>query len=58
MGKWGELELIDEFNNKVKEFIDKKPSLILMDINVPFYDGVYLCEKIRDISRVPIIFIS
>lgn len=59
LGKWGfEVELIDEFNNIVKEFIDKKPSLILMDINLPFYDGFYWCEKIREISRVPIIFLS
>ncbi|WP_195988138.1 response regulator transcription factor [Clostridium sp. D53t1_180928_C8] len=59
LGKWGfEVELIDEFNNIVKEFIDKKPSLVLMDVNLPFYDGFYWCEKIREISRVPIIFLS
>lgn len=57
--KWAfEVDVIDEFNNIVKEFIDKKPSLILMDVNLPFYDGFYWCEKIRDISKVPIIFLS
>ena len=29
-----------------------------MDINLPFYDGYYWCHKIRDISQVPIIYIS
>ncbi len=29
-----------------------------MDINLPVYDGFYWCNKIRDISKVPIIFIS
>lgn len=57
--KWGfEVESIDEFNNIVKEFIDKKPSLVLMDVNLPFYDGFYWCEKIRELSKVPIIFLS
>jgi DNA-binding response OmpR family regulator len=53
-----EVELIDDFNNIVKEFIDKKPSLLLMDINLPFYDGFYWCQKIREYSKVPIIFLS
>lgn len=29
-----------------------------MDINLPYYDGFYWCEKIRQVSKVPIIFIS
>lgn len=57
--KWAfEVELIDEFNNITREFIDKKPSIVLMDVNLPFYDGFYWCEKIREISKVPIIFLS
>ena len=57
--KWAfEVELIDKFDDIVKEFIDKKPSLVLMDVNLPFYDGFYWCEKIRDVSKVPIIFLS
>jgi DNA-binding response OmpR family regulator len=57
--RWNlEVELIDNFNNIVKEFIDKKPSLLLVDINLPFYDGFYWCQKIREYSKVPIIFLS
>lgn len=57
--KWAfEVELIDEFNNITREFIDKKPSIVLVDVNLPFYDGFYWCEKIREISKVPIIFLS
>ncbi len=57
--KWGfEVEIIDKFNDIVKKFIEKKPSLILMDVNLPFYDGFYWCEKIRELSKVPIIFLS
>lgn len=57
--KWAfEVELIDEFNNITREFINKKPNIVLMDVNLPFYDGFYWCEKIREISKVPIIFLS
>lgn len=34
------------------------PHLVLLDINLPYYDGFYWCQKIREISEVPILFIS
>jgi DNA-binding response OmpR family regulator len=59
LSKWGfSVKLIDDFNNIREEFIDKKPSLVIMDVNLPYYDGFYWCEKIREISKVPIIFLS
>ena len=29
-----------------------------MDINLPYYDGFYWCAKIRQLSNIPIVFIS
>lgn len=59
LNKWGfSVQLIDDFSNIVEEFIEKKPSLLIMDVNLPYYDGFYWCEKIRGISNVPIIFLS
>ncbi len=59
LNKWEfSVELIDDFSNIVEEFIEKKPSLLIMDVNLPYYDGFYWCEKIRAISKVPIIFLS
>lgn len=40
------------------EFLRVEPHLVLMDINLPSYDGFYWCREIRTISKVPIIFIS
>lgn len=37
---------------------EKKPGLVLLDINLPCYDGFYWCRKIREHSRVPIVYIS
>lgn len=57
--KWGyEPETILDFNNVLNEFIEYKPDLVLLDINLPAFDGFYWCNKIREISKVPIIFIS
>lgn len=35
-----------------------QPDLILMDINIPFYDGFYWCQEIRKDTLVPIMFMS
>ncbi len=57
--KWEyQISLICEFSNVWKECIELGPDLILMDINLPFYDGFYWCQKIREYSKVPMIFIS
>ncbi|MBN2878842.1 MAG: response regulator transcription factor [Clostridia bacterium] len=57
--KWGfEAELAADYSNILSDFNSQQPHLVLMDINLPYYDGFYWCEKIRNISNVPIIFIS
>ncbi|MBU5484491.1 response regulator transcription factor [Clostridium sp. MSJ-11] len=50
-------ECID-FNNIIDEFIKIDPHIVLMDVNLPKYDGFYWCRKLRQISKCPIIFIS
>ncbi len=57
--KWGyhSLRLFD-FGDVTSAFAAFEPQLILMDINLPYFDGFYWCAKIREISNVPIIFIS
>ncbi|OAA95093.1 response regulator transcription factor [Clostridium coskatii] len=49
---------IEDFNKVIEEFVKYKPDLVLLDINLPAYDGFYWCGKIRMLSKVPIIFIS
>ncbi|MFL8709591.1 response regulator transcription factor [Clostridioides sp. GD02377] len=59
LDKWGfNVELINNFEVVLDEFIDKKPDVVLLDVNLPLYNGFYWCEKIRAISNVPIIFLS
>ncbi|ERK58473.1 putative response regulator protein GraR [Gemella bergeri ATCC 700627] len=49
---------VNNFEQVLTEFIEKKPDLVLMDINLPYFDGYYWCEEIRNISKVPVMFIS
>lgn len=42
-----------EDDGKLNEHI--KPNLVLLDINVPYYDGFYFCRIFRRKSTIPII---
>lgn len=46
------------FDQVLAEFDRIQPDLVLMDVNLPYYDGFYWCQKIREQSLVPIVFIS
>jgi two-component system KDP operon response regulator KdpE len=39
-------------------FKDWKPDLIVTDLQMPNMDGLKLCRKLRDLSKVPIIVLS
>ena len=57
--KWGYHTIsIGNFENILEEFAKYNPHLVIMDINLPYFDGFYWCNKIRAISKVPIIFLS
>ncbi|CAD2076649.1 response regulator transcription factor [Jeotgalicoccus meleagridis] len=49
---------INDFSDVMTDFIDVKPNLVIIDITLPKYDGFYWCRMIRNISSVPIIFLS
>ena len=56
---WGyETMSVKDFNNVAGEIEDFKSDLVLMDITLPYYNGFYWTQKIRENSNVPIIFIS
>lgn len=47
-----------DFNQVLDDFQREEPQLVLLDINLPVFDGYYWCQKIREVSKIPIIFIS
>lgn len=50
--------IAEDFKNIMAEFTRVEPDLVLLDIGLPFYNGFYWCSQIRQVSDVPIIFIS
>ena len=59
MEGWGyEAVCVEDFKDVLQVFVAQSPQLVLMDINLPFYDGFYWCAQIRQVSEVPILFIS
>lgn len=57
--KWGfDGIYVEDFNEVFNTFVKYEPHLVLMDINLPSFDGFYWCNKIREVSKVPIIFVS
>ena len=51
-------ESINNFSNTIEDILNKKADLILLDINLPGFDGEYILKEIRKISDVPIIIIT
>ncbi|WP_260288882.1 response regulator transcription factor [Peribacillus aracenensis] len=49
---------VKQLDQVFAEFQEVKPDLVLLDINLPYYDGFHWCRLIRTVSKVPIIFIS
>ena len=59
LNKWGyKVGQVNNFENITNEVLECNPKLILMDINLPSYDGFYWCSQIRNFMKLPIIFIS
>lgn len=47
-----------DFENIVDIALEETPKIILLDINLPVFDGYYICKEIRKQSNVPIIVVT
>ena len=53
-----EAESLKTFDHTIQDILNRKPDLVLLDINLPNMDGEYVCKEIRKQSQVPIIMIT
>ncbi len=49
---------VQDFSKVLQEFTDFRPDLVIIDIQLPKFDGFHWCRMIRSHSNVPIIFLS
>lgn len=50
--------VVEDFGRVLDTFLETQPDLVLLDVNLPKFDGFYWCRQIRAKSLCPIIFIS
>lgn len=48
----------DHFEDMAAELPGFPADLILMDVNLPYENGYELCRRIRDTSRIPVVFVT
>lgn len=48
----------DDYENIISLALKSNADLILLDINLPVFDGFYICQEIRQKSSVPIIVVT
>ena len=53
-----ECQAPEEFENIIGLILSSAPHLILLDINLPVFDGYHICREIRKLSDVPIIVVT
>ena len=59
LSKWNyEVIVAKQFDNIIDVFHANQPQLVLLDINLPTFNGYHWCQEIRKTSNVPIMFIS
>jgi two-component system, OmpR family, response regulator YxdJ len=50
--------IVRDLQNPINDIIPLSPHIILLDINLPYFNGFYWCRKIRSYTISPIIMIS
>lgn len=53
-----DVAIVEDFDRVTEESLAFNPHLILLDINLPSYDGYYWCRQLRQHTTCPILFIS
>lgn len=53
-----EIEAPENFENIIENIEESNSDLILLDINLPIFDGYYICREVRKFSETPIIVVT
>ena len=57
LSKWNfEGIVVEKFEDVLQEFAKYNPQLVIMDINLPYYDGFYWCKRLGTYLRFQLYF--
>ena len=49
---------LEKFDNTIEDILNESADLVLLDINLPYADGEFVCKEVRKLSNVPIIMVT
>ncbi|KGX91345.1 PhoB family transcriptional regulator [Pontibacillus halophilus JSM 076056 = DSM 19796] len=59
LSQWNyEVHGVQDFHDVMTDFTTVNPDLVIIDIQLPKFDGFHWCRLIREHSNVPILFLS
>jgi len=50
--------ILEDFTDPLKNILEIRPNLILLDINIPYMNGKSLLKLLRETSNIPIIMVT
>lgn len=50
--------ILKDFKNAYEEITRDMPDLILMDINIPYFNGEMILQNLRKVSNVPVVMVT
>ena len=53
-----QVKSLEKFDNTIEDILSESADLVLLDINLPYLDGEFICKEIRKLSNVPIIMVT
>lgn len=51
-------ETSDEYKDMISVVLNSSPDLLLLDINLPYLDGYFICRELRKQSDMPIVVVT
>lgn len=52
------IDTTEDYEHVVECILEAKPEILLLDINLPYFDGYHICREIRKASNLPIIIVT
>lgn len=53
-----EVESVDNFLRASELVLEKRPDLVILDINLPGISGFYICRAIKEKSNIPVLMLT
>lgn len=53
-----ETKCVQNFQKTLEEIIASDADLVILDLNLPYTDGMHVCRELRKVSQVPIVILT